>query len=300
MLEQRYNLSGEKRKVIHEGKSLYENVIEVGLKTNDKKNELYKKHALSSERGLDYTRGMKDIKTFNSHMPDVLRRLDFYFNEENKTISPVQLETEQITDFVEQREGREIEQKEREEIKAEVEEEYKKIKTDTSKLKSGKGKSVFASKELPVEQFEEEKKEDNENEPEPVPNRFAQPKGQDTDYDKPNQEQEDKFNDFMKGATTDDSKRFGLIVIDKEGNINKHYKSITEFKDDKENYNKFNKAIGGNFSISKRQSGISYIAEDGEALYFVPLKSYRDHYETKTWVRRHKKLLKKKNENEKL
>ena len=85
---------------------------------------------------------------------------------------------------------------------------------------------------------EEEKKEDNENEPEPVPNRFAQPKGQDTDYDKPNQEQEDKFNDFMKGATTDDSKRFGLIVIDKEGNINKHYKSITEFKDDKENYNK--------------------------------------------------------------
>ena len=84
---------------------------------------------------------------------------------------------------------------------------------------SDAGRSVFASKELPVEQFEEEKKEDNENEPEPVPNRFAQPKGQDTDYDKRNQEQEDKFNDFMKGATTDDSKRFGLIVIDKEGNI---------------------------------------------------------------------------------
>lgn len=298
MLEQRYNLTGEKRKTIHEGKSLYENVIDVGLKTNDTKNELYKRHALSNERGLDYTRGIKDIKTFNSNMPDVLRRLDFYFNEENKTImpiTPIDLETEQVIHRNEEKEGRKLSTERKEEIKSQVKEEYKGINTDTSKLKSGKGKSIFTSVDSPQTDSSNEMKDDEEK-------MENEDDDEESSYNyKPSQEQEDKFNDFMKEATDDTSKRFGLIIIEKDGNIKKHYKSITEFKDDEMNFDKFNTTIGADFKISQRKSGTSYISVDGDALYFVPLKTYREHYETRTYLRRNKKLKKKKeNENEKL
>jgi hypothetical protein len=319
MLEERYKLKTKQRETVHQGKSLYDTIIDVGI-TQDKQNALSKKHALSSDRGLAWDRGIKDIKTFNSHMPDLLRRLDWYFDEEVKNITPVQVETEQQVDYVKENQSEPVtaeqETNMRENYKNEITKEYEKIPMNASKLKSGKGKSVFAKQQTndTEEKKDDDKAEEKEKGLEKIGKRLRKEKEevqpqikeevqpqikeevepQNNIGSTPTQEQEDKFKDFVKGAIDSPSKRYGLILIDKEGNIKNNYKSITEFKDDTENYKKFNK-YKNNISVSKRQTGTSYIEDtSGDALYFVPLQSYRDHYETKTWLRRHKKLQKKK------
>lgn len=300
MLEQRYGLTKMKRETINEGKSLYENVIDVGI-THDKQNSLSKKHALSSERGLDYSdRGLKDIKTFNSHMPDIYRKLDFYFSEENKFEKPSELEADQHVDYIKEdyKENPMTEDEEnklRKEFKKQNEKEFSEEPNDRSKLKSGKGKSVFAGysihgdKEYTYDDSSDEsKKESIDSSDESI---------EDDKNNKPSREQENTFKEFVKGDINPENKRYGLLIINRQGEIQKHYKSITEFKDDKENYNKFNQ-YQNNVHHSKRQIGVSFINdEEGDALYFVPLKSYREHYQTMTYKRRNKK--KKKEEDEK-
>ena len=304
-LNEKYGVKLDNRTVINKGQSLFDTIINTQL-TEDKKNLLTKKHALNSERGLTpgNERAMKDIKSFNSHMPDILRRLDWYVEEEAKGATVPELEAEQNLDYVrgerenEIYQGIESEQLTEEEEKDLRKKYYKEAKEQDeqravyiNKLQpanqAGKLKAVFtSSSSQPVESKQQEEEQVD-------PFTFSETPQTSIVYDEPTQEQENSYKDFIKNLTDNPSKRFALIILDKEGNVIHNYKSINEFKDDSDNYNKYHFA-GYNSNISKRKAGDSIIDNTtGDALYFIPLNAYRDHYQTQTWLRRHKKKIKK-------
>lgn len=312
-LEQKYNLKLNDKKVLHQGDSLFNTVLNTNLGI-DAKQLLSKKHALDFSRGLKpgNERAIKDQKSFNSHMPDILRRLDFYMADEQGTqgIKGSDISTSYEIDKIEEYRGEKISTEEKKEIEnnnKEFEKEFEKLPTDVSKLKSvtkggaGKVKKLFKKKE------QSEKNEPDVKSAEPSDEKLIEPEqeskqesSQKNDdvlenpsekHDNLTQEQE---NTLQKFKTQVNSKSIALLVLDKNGVIIGNYDSLSRFKNDKENYNKFK----DNIKLSKRKVGISFVHENGDALYLVDKSKYREFYPTHTYISRNKKKFKKKKEDE--
>ena len=338
-LNEKYGIKLDNRNVLNKGDSLFSTVINTKL-NEDTKNLLSKKLALSNDRGLSAgnERAMKDIKSFNSHMPDVLRRLDWYMEEDAKVTTIPELQTEYEEDYVNEitEKGQELvtpeekekilkkyQKQEKEEMKEKDEEYKKKLKEYQEKLKekkAGKMKPVFGNVEASSDADEPKKKEassvvsndsdadeqkediasSDADEEEVAPTSIVEEELEKPEREeqlKATEQQENAFKEFVGEFSDKPAKRNALIIIDKDGSILKHYKSITEFKDDKVNYKKFH-TILNYVDYSRRKAGNAIIENTtGNALYFVPLNAYRDRYQTQTWLRRHKKKVKKSKEN---
>ena len=319
-LEQKYNLKLNDKKVLHQGDSLFNTVLNTNLGI-DAKQLLSKKHALDFSRGLKpgNERAIKDQKSFNSHMPDILRRLDFYMQDEQGTqgtqgIKGSDISTSYEIDKIEEYTGQKISPEEKKEIEnnnKEFEKEFEKLPTDVSKLKSvtkagaGKVKKLFQKKNEPDviglggdKSAEPSEKNELSDEKSNEPERESKQKNDEPNlisenekHDNLTQEQE---NTLQKFKTQVNSKSIALLVLDKNGVIIGNYDSLSRFKNDKENYNKFK----DNIKLSKRKVGISFVHENGDALYLVDKSKYREFYPTHTYISRNKKKFKKKKEED--
>ena len=316
-LEQKYNLKLNDKKVLHQGDSLFNTVLNTNLGI-DAKQLLSKKHALDFSRGLKpgNERAIKDQKSFNSHMPDILRRLDFYMADEQQGIKGSDISTSYEIDKIEEYTGQKISPEEKKEIEnnnKQFEKEFEKLPTDVSKLKSvkkgaGKVKKLFQKKNEPDviglggdKSAEPSEKIEPSNEkliePEQESKQESSQKNDDVlenpseKHDNLTQKQE---NTLQKFKTQVNSKSIALLVLDKNGVIIGNYDSLSRFKNDKENYNKFK----DNIKLSKRKVGISFVHENGDALYLVDKSKYREFYPTHTYISRNKKKFKKKKEDE--
>lgn len=303
-LEQKYNLKLNDKKLLHQGDSLFNTVLNTNLGI-DAKQLLSKKHALDFSRGLKpgNERAIKDQKSFNSHMPDILRRLDFYMADEQGTqsIKGSDISTSYEIDKIEEYTGQKISPEEKKEIvenNQKFEKEFQELPVDTSELKSvtkgaGKVKKLFQKKNEPSEKKIESDEKSNEPERESSqkndePNLISE----NEKHDNLTQEQENALQKFKSDNT--EAKSAGLLVLNKNGDIIAHYNSLSKFKEDKENYNKFKDDI----KLSKRKVGVSFVHQNGDALYLVDKSKYREHYPTHTFISRNKKKFKKKKEDE--
>lgn len=292
-LEQKYNLNFKDKQVLHQGKSLFENVLNTNLGI-DAKQLLSKKHALDFQRGLTpgNERAIKDIKSFNSHVPDILRRLDFYMADENKGIMPSDVMNEYEIDKVEETQNQKITQEQKQGIVKTneiFEKKLEELPTDEKELKSiksgtGKVRKLFQRNDGIKNEPEKQ------NEPSVIgleEDKLAdEPQKHETSTNL-TKEQEQTLEKFKND---NNDKTSGLLILNKNGEIIKNYDSLEKFKSDKENYNNFKKDI----VLSKRKVGVSFINENnGDVLYFVPKSKYREIYPTHTFISRNKKKFKK-------
>lgn len=299
-LEQKYNLNFKDKKLVHEGKSLFENVLNTKLGENINQ-QLSKRHALDFHRGLSAgnDRAIKDIKSFNSHMPDILRRLDFYMSDESKGILPSDISTEYEIDKIEENTGEKITQEQKQEIESnnkQFTKQLEKLPEDDSKLKSvnggtGKVKTLFKKETVSSSSVldVEGSLSNDDNLKESEDNKIELDNNPSEKHYNLTLEQENTIKQKFQ-SDNNDSKTSALIILDKHGNIVANYDSLAKFKLDKEKYNMFKDDV----ALSKRKIGVSFVREDGHALFFVPKSKYREYYPTHTFINRNKKKFKKK------
>jgi hypothetical protein len=272
--------------------------------------QLKKKYVLSNDRGIGHGRGLKDIHTFNSNQPDILRQLDFYLESENQSLDPLQTATEVETESfpIKNIEHEYVKGRKElyglirsEDLKNEIDQ-YKQLEKMDQLDKSekldkqkgtGKGKKVFQNSSYDSSSEQDESKEEQEEQKQKQKT-YTEISDENTieniGEDLMNKEQQNKVKSIIKDNDFKHYKgnKYGILFINKNGDISKNYRSLNELKDDKDTWQSVKQTLYSHKVIYGKPLGIT----DNEILLYIPSKVYNESYPTMSMKRRNKKKYK--------